>query len=158
QHVRHLRWMSKDRVALWSFRTNINFPNAAKWISKERSCVLPIGLPKELLFGEGLYFVGYGEDQYLRATDDNIESQLVAAFDETGQLLFGMQEFLRDANWRDSPIEFQSGCITEKSEAIFCLYGAQGLWRMSPVDKMVKKIPIPLDSNRIVALSELDNT
>jgi hypothetical protein len=152
-HLRHARWMGDNRVAIWSTPTKIGMTDAVLACSASERKILPIGLPTDLLFGESLYFVCFGEDQFLRAPDSDIESNMIAVFDGHNKLIFGLRDFVNDITEPNSPTEMRVGCVTQKDEGIFAFNALDVLWRIDAASKSVIKIAFPLDISRLLALS-----
>jgi hypothetical protein len=111
--------MSMDRVALWYFPVKGGINNDVRAFTKSRGVDIPIGHPRDVVFGHNIIFAGYGEEAYLVASDDEIESHLIAAFDENGAFLFGLRDHLKDGGI-DGAIEMDLGCITEDNGGSFC--------------------------------------
>ena len=153
KYIRHLRWVSEDRVALWSVISEAGFTNSVRVFSHYESFELPIGLPKDLVFGRETFFASYGEDQYLRATDDQIEAHMIAEFDKSGKILFGLRDILNDGSWPESPTEALAGCIVQEREAVFAFNGCRDLWRISAVSSSISRIPLLRNVQEFLSIS-----
>lgn len=151
-HVRNVRWMSKDRVSLWSLPLKAGSNDAVRAYKKSGSVGVPVGQPRDIVFGQRVYFACYGEEAYLAANDGDLASHLIAAFDESGAFLFGLGGCLKDGRI-DGAIDVSLGCITEDDEGIFLLYPSNDLWRVLPNKANVDKISFPIDVRGLSALS-----
>ncbi|HLH91724.1 MAG TPA: hypothetical protein VKX28_25010 [Xanthobacteraceae bacterium] len=155
-HIRHARWIAKDRVALYSFppAKDPSF-NAVRSFSPTTSEILPIGQPTGLLAGRGAIFVWYGEDQNLVASPDEIQSEILVAFSSNGQPICGLRSCLEKVSYSGIAIEVSAACIKTSGEIMFLMYSSDDLWRMDPRNCSITTKRISKDIPRFSAISEI---
>jgi hypothetical protein len=154
RQLHHLRWQWEDQVVLWPIPAESLILDEILACSAVGQTRLQVGFPRDVVGGRDICFVSYGEDQHLRAADDEIASQMIAAFDTNGKLVFGLKNTLNSGIMAGTPTEARFGCIASGNDGIFCFHGCDGLWRVSPLKTDVRKIPAMVDVNKITALSE----
>ncbi len=155
-HATHLRWMSKDRVALWSLPPKVGSNNTVRVYVRKGSVELPVGQPRDVIFGTNVLFACYGEEAYLAAGEREIESHLIAAFDDNGEFQFGLRDRLK-AGEIDGAIEMDVGCISKDNEGIFLFYPGDDLWRMSPNNGKVERLHSPANVRGLSAISAAED-
>src|SRR5579872_3829812 len=149
-NIRHVRWMSKDQVALWPKLPEDGSIDAVHALTKIDDRILPIGQPRDIFSCSCALFASYGEEAVLLSNDQDVASNLIAVFDKGGVFRFGLRDFLENG-MLGGAIEAQCGCIAE-DDAIFVLYPSEDLWAVSSVNATVERILLPRTVRGISAI------
>jgi hypothetical protein len=155
-HARHVRWMSTDRLALWSVPPTGGSSNTVRAYTRSGNAELPIGQPRDIIFGNNILFACYAEEAYLAARDHQIESHLIAVFDGNGEFLFGLRDCLEEGGI-DAAIEMDIGCLTNDNDGIFVLYPVDDLWRVSRAKRKAERLHFPANVRGLSALSATED-
>jgi hypothetical protein len=155
-HGKHVRWMSTDRLALWSVPPNGDSSNTVRAYTRSGNMELPIGQPRDIIFGTSILFACYAEEAYLAASEYEIESHLIAVFDGNGEFQFGLRDCL-EGGGVGAAIEMEIGCLTESNEGIFVLYPVDDLWRVSPTKRKAERLHFPANVRGLSALSATED-
>jgi hypothetical protein len=156
-HAQNARWLSEDRIAIWDLPSQNGKQFAVRAFGKGGNYELPVANPRGLVVGRSTIFCAYGEEAYLVAGEDEVESQLVAAFDKQANFLFGLRECLRQGGCDDA-IEMETGCVSDNDEGLFKLYPSSDLWSMAPRAASIARVELPAELRGFSAVSAAGNT
>ncbi|MGJ5135652.1 MULTISPECIES: hypothetical protein [unclassified Bradyrhizobium] len=141
-YVRKVRWSTDDRVLVWHWTSKDRADFRLRSFGRNEADDVPVDSPRDLIVGERVIYVSYGEDQYFAAVRNEIAWQLVAAIDRRGDVLFGLGEAL-EVGGCDGAIDVDRGCVSDGDEGLFMLYPSDDLWSISPHRASVRRIGLP---------------
>jgi hypothetical protein len=155
-HAQNARWLSENQIAIWDLPSQNRKQFAVRAFRKGESCEIPIAAPRDLVVGRSTIFCAYGEEAYLVAGENEVESQLVAAFDKQGIFLFGLREYLQQGGCGHA-IEMETGCVSDNDEGLFKLYPSSDLWSIAPHAASIARVELPAELQDLSAVSATGN-
>jgi hypothetical protein len=145
-YIHAIRWFGEHHVIAWL----VEFQAAL--ISVDNWNLLSIGRPDKILLSNSHIFVGYGDEFTERASPEEIEFNVVAAFSRDGVFQFGLHDIFSKDNYKGTIIELNAG-YTFGDRIIFNAYSADYLWSVDPHSKNYTRFHVPFETTLIDVLS-----
>jgi hypothetical protein len=138
RHIHHVRWLTKDKLALYHFPVSREQQNSVCSVSVNGSQILPIGTPSGLLPARDSLYVWYGEEQTIGAKSFEPESQVLTLRSYDGEVLFGLSNYLEKIGYSGSLLQVSTSCVRRDGIMACSIYNLDDLFLIDPFNKNIE--------------------